>query len=228
MYARWAAAVHDGFRFAVKVPRATTHEARLRGAAAIEPVMRLLDEARALEDRLGPFLVQLPPSLAFDVVTAHVFFAAFRTLHDGDLACEPRHPSWFESEADALLAAHRVARVAADPARVPTAAVPGGWDGLAYVRWHGSPRIYFSAYAPERLDEAARTCLEARSRGASAWCILDNTAHGRALGDALGVLERVGTSAARLARGGPPTGNLAPDTVQRVIRPLRAVPSRSP
>ena len=33
----------------------------------------------------------------------------------------------------------RVARVAADPAKVPAAAEPGGWRGLAYYRLHGSP-----------------------------------------------------------------------------------------
>ncbi|MCV4633615.1 DUF72 domain-containing protein, partial [Escherichia coli] len=77
------------------------------------------------------------------------FFAAARA-ELAPLACEPRHPSWFTPEAEALMQDARVARVAADPARVPEAALPGGWSGLVYARLHGSPRIYWSAY-----DDAA-------------------------------------------------------------------------
>src|SRR5690349_23923685 len=67
-YARWAASVPDGFRFAVKVPREVTHRRRLAGAADV--LDRFLGEAGALGEKLGPLLVQLPPSLAFDAATA--------------------------------------------------------------------------------------------------------------------------------------------------------------
>jgi hypothetical protein len=53
-----------------------------------------------------------------------------RQLHPGAVACEPRHRSWFTPEADRLLADREVARIAADPAVVPHAAEPGGWDVL--------------------------------------------------------------------------------------------------
>jgi uncharacterized protein YecE (DUF72 family) len=52
-----------------------------------------------------------------------------------------------------------VARVAADPAVVPEAVRPGGWTGLVYYRLHGSPRIYYSAYAPEYLACGGSQCL---------------------------------------------------------------------
>jgi uncharacterized protein YecE (DUF72 family) len=98
------------------------------------------------------------------------------------IACEPRHPSWFEAGADALLERRGVARVAADPARVPAAATPGGWRGLAYFRLHGSPVMYRSSYRDGRLEAYADQLGEA---GANGWCIFDNTASSEATGDAL-------------------------------------------
>ena len=83
------------------------------------------------------------------------------------------------------LPSHRVARVAADPARLPETREPGGWNGLTYYRWHGSPRIYYSSY-----DDTALAALLGRldasvKRGGETWCILDNTASGAAFGNAL-------------------------------------------
>ena len=112
---------------------------------------RFLGEATQLGDRLGPLLVQLPPSLAFSADIAGRFFAAFRDRFEGNVALEPRHASWFEPSAE-LFPSYRVARVAADPAVVPAAAKPGGWDGLVYYRLHGSPKVYYSAYTDEYLD----------------------------------------------------------------------------
>ena len=177
-YERWAASAPDGFRFAVKLPKAITHEARL---ADCEPLLaRFAEESGGLGDKRGPILVQLPPNLAFDAETARPFFTRAREIL-GQLVCEPRHASWFEVEAGALLAEQKVARVAADPARVPSAAIPGGWPGLAYFRLHGSPRPYWSGYDDDALREWANK-LPPRTES---WVIFDNTASGRAAQDAL-------------------------------------------
>ena len=179
-YERWAASVPDGFRFAAKLPKTITHERRLVDVA--EPLDRFLGDVAGLGPKLGPLLVQLPPSLAFDPGVADAFFRTLRGRHPGLLALEPRHASWFTPDADELLRDHSVARVAADPARVPEASRPGGWDGLVYHRLHGSPRIYYSAYEPACLSALADRL---RQRGAETWCIFDNTASGAALGNAL-------------------------------------------
>jgi len=181
-FLRWAEAVPEAFRFAVKLPQAITHEARLLDCEAA--LAAFLAQVAGLGGRLGPLLVQLPPSLRFEPGTASAFFGALRQRFDGMVACEPRHAGWFGTEAEALLVRHRVARVAADPAPVPEAARPGGWPGLVYIRLHGSPRMYWSAYEPARLQAAAATLADAAGRG-EAWCILDNTAAGAATADAL-------------------------------------------
>lgn len=188
-YARWAATVPPGFRFAVKLPRAVTHEAGL-GPDGLPALDRFLHEVAWLGDRLGPLLVQLPPSLAFDAARATAFFAALAARTAAAIACEPRHPSWFTGAGDALLAELRVARVAADPAVVPAAGRPGGWDGLAYHRLHGSPATYRSPYADAALAALA-TALR-READAPVWCCFDNTAAGAAPRDALALAALLG------------------------------------
>ncbi len=182
-YARWALSVPADFRFAVKAPREITHFRRLVGAA--EPFERFLDAAQALGDRLGPVLLQTPPSLAFDPATAEPFFSALRARFAGAVACEPRHRSWFTDAVEQILAAHRIARVAADPAVLPRAAAPGGWAELAYWRWHGTPEMYVSRYGSDALARLAAALRATAARGAACWCIFDNTARGAALPDAL-------------------------------------------
>lgn len=189
VYERWAAAVPDDFRFAVKLPRTVTHGARL--AACDDLLAVFAAEVAGLGDKRGPILVQLPPSLAFDAARDEAFFAALDAIVGGAIVCEPRHPSWFAPDADGLLAARRVARVAADPAPVAAAAVPGGWPGRVYLRLHGSPRIYRSGYdAPERAAWAALV-RAAAAAGAEAWAMFDNTASGRATADALAFAAEV-------------------------------------
>jgi uncharacterized protein YecE (DUF72 family) len=183
VYERWAAAVSPEFRFAVKVPRAITHDQALVASDVLLEVF--LEEVVGLGARLGPLLVQLPPSLALQEDHAEEFFETLRGLHDGPVGCEPRHASWFGPTADRLLRRYRVARVAADPARVPAAAEPGGDPGLVYYRLHGSPRIYWSDYEPERIASLAERLRAAAAPGVERWCIFDNTTLGAATGNAL-------------------------------------------
>lgn len=184
-YARWAESVPEGFRFCLKAPRAITHTARLAGADAL--LDTFLDEARPLGSKLSCLLFQLPPSFAFDAAVARAFFTLLRGRYRGGVACEPRHASWFDPAADRLLAKLHVARVAADPARVPAAAQPGGWEGVRYFRWHGSPRMYYSSYPDDALAALARTVREQSARGRVVWCMFDNTVTGAAMANVLTV-----------------------------------------
>jgi uncharacterized protein YecE (DUF72 family) len=181
-WARWAASTPDDFRFAVKLPRAITHEAKLDVAGSRDVLDRFLGEVAQLGGKLGPLLVQLPPSLEFDAARATAFLDELRTRHDGDVVLEPRNASWFEEAADELLVHWRIARVAADPAKVPAAADPGGWRELAYARLHGSPRMYYSSYDAEAIRYTAQ--LLEQSGADRAWCVFDNTASGAALDNA--------------------------------------------
>lgn len=185
-YERWARTTPSGFRFAIKVPKEVTHVRRLTGPPDL--LEEFLEGPLRFGRKLGPILVQLPPSLGFDRKVAGRFFARLRGLHLGPVVCEPRHPTWFDGEADSLLADLGVARAAADPACVPAAARPGGSANLVYYRLHGSPRMYYSRYTSRFLEGLAAD-LARLPQKAAAWCIFDNTAECAAMPDAFRLLE---------------------------------------
>lgn len=188
-YARWADSVPAEFRFSVKVPKAITHEQRLADSQAL--LDTFMDEVAGLGHRLGCLLVQLPPSLRFDPRLADDFLRLLRQRHQCGVAVEPRHASWFCDEAEQLLASHRAARVAADPALLPAATQPGGWLSLVYLRLHGSPKMYYSAYDAPALAAWAELLRAGANHADQVWCILDNTAEGHALGNALELMALV-------------------------------------
>ena len=188
-YERWAASVPADFRFAVKLPQAISHEHALQRAGPL--LDAFLEQADGLGKKLGALLLQLPPSLAFEGRQASTFFGLLRRRTQVPVACEPRHAGWFGERAEALLRQHAIARVAADPARLPEAALPGGDTRWQYWRWHGSPRMYYSEYSAQALAGLAAQVRELAGRRAP-WVILDNTALGFAVPDALEVQRFVG------------------------------------
>jgi uncharacterized protein YecE (DUF72 family) len=199
-YAKWAAAVPSNFRFAVKLPQAITHDGRLAGAGA--ELDAFLDQVSGLGRRLGCVLVQLPPSLEYDARRAGAFLRMLRARHAGPVALEPRHPTWFQPPVDARLADARVARVAADPARVPAAAEPGGDPSLVYFRLHGSPETYRSSYDDARIAAIAARLRAARGARHGAWCIFDNTTLGAATANALELQARLAAQHERVNAAG--------------------------
>ncbi|ULH18196.1 DUF72 domain-containing protein (plasmid) [Deinococcus sp. KNUC1210] len=182
-YRRWADSVPTHFQFSVKLPKTITHVARLHGCQDL--LSTFIEEVSGLQHTLGCLLVQLPPSLHFDVDTAHSFFQTLRTLTAVPTVCEPRHPSWFTPDADTLLRAFKTGRVAADPAMVPAAAVPGGDQGTVYFRWHGSPQLYTSSYSEVELQTLASALMHKQHAERHRWAIFDNTAAGAAVDNAL-------------------------------------------
>ena len=190
VYEKWAAMTPSDFRFAVKMPRTVTHDATLKRTRPL--VERFFSEASGLGVKLGPILVQLPPSLEFNARTAHTFFTLLREHARGAVVCEPRHESWFSEKAEALLVRYEVARVAADPSRIKPAKRPAAWPGIVYYRLHGSPRKYWSRYPADRIQAWAE---DLRAASVDAWCIFDNTASGAAIENAL---ELVPATARRL------------------------------
>ena len=185
-YAKWASGTPAPFRFAVKVPRAITHDLKLRRAR--QPLGRFLSETAGLGKKRGPLLVQLPPSLALEPRVASTFFMLLRDGYRGPIVCEPRHETWFTQTAERLLIRHHVARVATDPVPAKGADVPGGWPGIVYYRLHGSPRKYWSKYDASYLAKLA-DALRTVPASVDAWCVFDNTASGAALENACELQE---------------------------------------
>jgi uncharacterized protein YecE (DUF72 family) len=181
-YERWAASTPDSFGFSVKLPKTITHDRRLRDVGDL--LNSFLDEAGGLGSKLHAILVQLPPSFEFSAALVGDFFSQLRLSYRGAVACEPRHRTWFDGKAAAVLDPLRVNLVAADPPPCPEAPE---WDAMAnpaYIRLHGAPKIYFSDYPADVLMKLAER-LAALPSDFAATCIFDNTAAGMAVENAL-------------------------------------------
>lgn len=202
--------------FAVKGSKLVTHVRRL---ADVEQELAnfFASGVLALGPGLGPFLWQLPPSLRFDAGRVQAFLdllprtttelASLAARHDEHVAAaralvqaevdrpvrhalEPRHASWADPEAHALLAEHGVAMVVSDLAgRYPMFEV--ATTDLVYVRLHGHTRLYRSGYAPASLDAWAQRCHRWRAEGRDVLVYFDNSAEGRAPHDALALMRRL-------------------------------------
>ncbi len=185
-YERWAASVPADFRFAVKMHRDVTHVHRLERFSAAKD---FLESVSPLGDRLGPVLVQLPPSLAYMEEHAD-FFEALRETHEGDVVLEPRHSSWNAQEVVQMLVQHRITRVTADPPLSGERFKPLGGGKLNYFRLHGSPVMYRSTYSEAELERVAGHLLKSRRAGKHVYVVFDNTASGAAASNAL-VLQQL-------------------------------------
>ena len=137
----WRAQVTGDFRFVLKASQRLTHIKRLKDCA--EDLKFALDVYRAMNERLGPILFQLPPNLKQDLAR----LAAFLELIPADIraAFEFRNATWFGEETYALLRAKNAALVVSDvddapePPLVPTA----DW---------GYFRLRRTAYTPDAID----------------------------------------------------------------------------
>jgi uncharacterized protein YecE (DUF72 family) len=185
-FARWAGETPEGFQFSVKGPQLVTHIKRLKNCA--EPVANFLASGPlALGDRLGPFVWQLPPNLAYDAPS----FAAFLDLLPKDVesylavagtadgarqephldasgvtrirhAIEPRHASFNTPEVNALLARHNIARVIADTADSPSRDLTADF---AYCRLQGPARPDAAGYGEADIADWAATMDDWRKAG---------------------------------------------------------------
>lgn len=187
-YARWAASVPDAFRFSVKVPRQISHELRLHGAHTA--VSEFMLDVASLGEKLGCLLLQLPPSLALEKATAQDFFSMLRGCTAAHIVCEPRHPTWFTEEGAETMKNAGIACVRADPPPI-TGVEPVGDPATLYIRLHGSPEIYYSAYDEPFIEAVAARIVEARNSNSEVWCIFDNTARGEAVPNALMLIEKL-------------------------------------
>lgn len=178
-YLAWHDETPDGFVFAIKGSRYITHMRRLKDVR-IALANFLASGVLALRAKLGPFLWQLPPSMAYDPERFEDFLSllprdtsaalSLARQHDERLegrswlkrsakrplrhAVEVRHPSFVDPAFIAQLRQHGIAMVVADTA--------GRWPLLedltadfVYLRLHGDKELYASGYDDAALDQWA-------------------------------------------------------------------------
>lgn len=141
--AQWTQAVPGTFKFSIKAHQRITHRKRLADVDA--DLAFLFERMRALGERLGPLLFQLPPALRCDLSLLETFLLQLRP--GAPVVIEFRHRSWRENRIYQMLEAHHVSLCAAetDDEEQPRERV----GPISYLRLHKS------RYTPEDLNERA-------------------------------------------------------------------------
>ncbi len=180
-YAEWAALVPDNFRFALKIPRSVSHNTKLRRPELLLP---FLEATAVLGHKRGPFLLQTAPKLVFDKKVVEACFKYLRQRFEGVIVCEPRHKSWIDESALAVMRKYEISLVAADPGVVNVLTTDYSKKETHYIRLHGAPQTYFSPYSTEFLSSLSDK-LRAVKPISATWVIFDNTAWGHAFPNAI-------------------------------------------
>jgi uncharacterized protein YecE (DUF72 family) len=190
----WAAVTPDDFRFATKAPKTVTHDPDVRLDRAVGPMIEFLDVMRNLAEKLGPVLVQFPPS--FTVRHTPQLERFLRALpSELDYAIEFRNETWFADSTIELLRAHRCCWVAADYVNEPRQLHVTG--DFLYIRWIGQHQ-QFASMDRERIDVSDRLEVWKRHldpllpRVSSLWGFFNNDYAGHAPATARRWLARLG------------------------------------
>jgi uncharacterized protein YecE (DUF72 family) len=109
-FVKWRERTPDDFIFAAKMSRFLTHIKKLKDPT--EPVERFFRHAAGLGPKLGPVLIQLPPTLRADLGALE---ETLSLIPDGKrVAVEFRHDSWFTEGCRAVLEKYGAANCMAD------------------------------------------------------------------------------------------------------------------
>ncbi len=212
--ARWHDEAPAHFVFSLKGSRYITHIKRLAG---VETALAnfFASGVLALEEKLGPILWQLPPTMAFDAGRLDAFFAllprttrgaaALARKHDDRLnerahtrtaadrpirhVLEPRHPSFHDPAFAALARKWHIATCISDTAgRHPM--FEELTANFVYVRLHGDTELYRSKYGEAALKRWAARVRAWRARY-DVFVYFDNDAEVHAPFDARALRELV-------------------------------------
>lgn len=171
----WRDRAPGDFLYALKFSRYGTHMKHLKDSA--DTIGTFLERARRLEDRLGPILVQLPPSWHVDVNRLRTFLDAA----PGDLrwSVELRDPSWLCDDVFTVLREAGAALCIHDLVDDHPREVTADW---VYLRYHG--HRYEDGYSHQKLTaEAARASRHLR-KGRDVFAYFNNDLGGHAVHDA--------------------------------------------
>jgi uncharacterized protein YecE (DUF72 family) len=194
----WRERVPPDFVVAVKASRYLTHIKRLREPE--EPVERLMSHAAGLADRLGPVLLQLPPTLRADPALLDACLACFPA--GARVAVEPRHASWWTPETEEVLRSRGAALCWADVLARPATPLWRTAD-WGYVRFHQGRARPWPHYGERSLRTWVRRVAEAFPRGRDVYAYFNNDPGGAAVGDAstfASLARRAGLTVTRTPR----------------------------
>jgi len=196
----WARYTPDDFVFSVKLPQLLTHEKKLDPEKGVETdLVRFLGLLKPLiaAGKLGPVLIQLPPSFSFQPDFGKLKSFLEMSPEDVKFAVEFRHPSWLREETWSLLRSRNVANVIVDEPLLPPDTVITA--DFAFIRWHGrgSRPWYNYRYSEKELDTWVPKVKVVTSRVKATFGYFNNHFRGFAVENSLKMMEKLGISTPR-------------------------------
>jgi uncharacterized protein YecE (DUF72 family) len=196
-FAQWAERTPADFIMGVKASRYLTHIKRLKDPE--EPVGRFMEHARHLGRKLGPVLVQLPPTLKKNVPdlkkTLGLFPKGVR------VAVEFRHDSWWDDEVKETLEEAGAALSLADRGSTPISPLWNTTD-WGYVRWHMGISNPIPCYSRKDMKTWAQRIADIWGPEPDVYAFFNNDPRACALRDAYVFaeeLDRLGIPRTRVA-----------------------------
>lgn len=190
-FAKWAKAVPEGFKFAVKASRYCTNRRVLADAG--EAVEKFVAQGLAeLGDKLGPVLWQFMTTKQFDADDMGAFLALLPAKHAGvrlQHALEPRHESFRDPAFTAMARKHGAAIVFADSDDHPT--IDEATASFTYSRLQKALEATPTGYDAAALDEWAALTKAGAGDGRAAYVFMINGAKVRAPAAAEALIERL-------------------------------------
>lgn len=189
-FKNWARQVPAKFVFAVKLSRFLTHVKRLKpDEATSEGVDRFCVRARFLKKSLGVVLVQLPANFKasgpkIDNLAQQFKLAEKKYGMKFPLALECRHESWFNDEIYELLEGLNIAMVINSSPRTAWPFTCRLTADLAYIRFHGSKRLYSSSYTEQELRRWAEFISSELGKTKKVYCYFNNDKSAKAIENA--------------------------------------------
>ncbi|MDQ0108843.1 uncharacterized protein YecE (DUF72 family) [Chitinophaga terrae (ex Kim and Jung 2007)] len=180
---KWAGEVPARFKFCPKISRYITHVKRLLEPE--ETLPKFFDVFDHIHKRLGPVLIQLPPTLQFEQERAAHFFQILKDNYkDYTFALEARHESWLADEPMELLKKYRIAWVIAySGKRWPAAEEVTAKD--IYLRFHGPDGHFATSYTNKQIEGYAKKISDWQQQRHRIWAFFNNDGHGYAIKNAL-------------------------------------------
>ncbi|MDX2823964.1 DUF72 domain-containing protein [Streptomyces ipomoeae] len=175
----WRDRTPPGFVVAVKASRYLTHIKRLRDPA--EPVDRLMSRATGLGDRLGPVLLQLPPTLRAGPELLDECLECFPS--GVRVAVEPRHDSWWTAEVRKILESRGAALCWADVRSRPVTPLWRTTD-WGYLRLHAGRAQPWPHYGRQSLTTWAHRLSDTWPDTKDVYVYFNNDPHAAAVEDA--------------------------------------------
>jgi len=195
----WARNTPENFVYSAKLPQKITHEMQLDLAKGAEVELRnFLDLMSPLKSagKLGPLLIQLPPS--FNAGKKKVLQEFFEALpREYNFAVEFRNKTWLKDPDSVydLLRKYNVAATIVDEPLLPVDLTTTSSD-IAFIRWHGRGKRpwYNYLYREEELDPWVER-VETISRNVKrVYGYFNNHFHGNAVLNSLEFMEKLGVA----------------------------------